>query len=255
MHPFTDGAAMAASVLLLGLGVATLATSVISGILGMAGGMLLMGGLLAVMPVPTAMVLHGITQFGANAWRAWLWRDSIRWSCIGGFALGVALATAALGSTTFVLSRPLVLVSLGVTPFLTLLLPRSIELNVDRRGQPFVAGLVATAVQLLSGVSGPLLDSFFVRSSMDRKAVVATKAAAQTLGHLAKTLYFGGMAGLSTVDPSTCLVMVACAVAGTSASRYVLERMSDEHFRSWTRLSVMTIGATCVVSGAWSLLG
>src|SRR5690242_1273717 len=51
------------------LGFATLVTSFISGILGMAGGMILMGVLLASLTVPAAMLLHGITQFSANGWR------------------------------------------------------------------------------------------------------------------------------------------------------------------------------------------
>ena len=43
---------------LAALAVSALATSFISGILGMAGGMILMGVLLALLTVPQAMVLH-----------------------------------------------------------------------------------------------------------------------------------------------------------------------------------------------------
>ena len=61
------------------LALSAVVSSFISGILGMAGGMILMGVLLAMMPVPAAMMLHGITQFAANGWRAFLWRDSVDW--------------------------------------------------------------------------------------------------------------------------------------------------------------------------------
>ena len=54
-------------------------------------------------------------------------------------------------------------------------------------------GFVGTALQLVSGVSGPVLDVFFVRSKMGRHAVVATKALTQSLTHLAKIIYFGGV--------------------------------------------------------------
>src|SRR5260221_8490052 len=68
------------SVLVLALlAVAALVTSFISGILGMAGGMILMGILLAVLPLPAAMMLHGITQLASNAWRAFLWRTQVDW--------------------------------------------------------------------------------------------------------------------------------------------------------------------------------
>jgi uncharacterized membrane protein YfcA len=58
-----------------------LSTSFISGVFGMAGGMILMGLLLLFMPLAPAMVLHGLTQIAANLARAWSWRSSGRWCC------------------------------------------------------------------------------------------------------------------------------------------------------------------------------
>ena len=37
-------------------------TSFLSGVFGMAGGMILVGILLVMIPVPEAMMLHGVTQ-------------------------------------------------------------------------------------------------------------------------------------------------------------------------------------------------
>src|SRR5207245_8378149 len=56
------------------LGVLMVATAFLSGLFGMAGGMILIGVLLMLMPLPTAMVLHAITQMASNGWRAFLWR-------------------------------------------------------------------------------------------------------------------------------------------------------------------------------------
>ena len=63
---------------------ATLVTSFISGILGMAGVMILMGVLIAILPVATAMLLHGITQFAANGYRALMLRAAIDWPVFRG---------------------------------------------------------------------------------------------------------------------------------------------------------------------------
>jgi uncharacterized membrane protein YfcA len=57
------------------------ATAFLSGIFGMAGGMILMGVLLALLSVPEAMALHGLTQMVANGWRGLLWH-SYPGSCI-----------------------------------------------------------------------------------------------------------------------------------------------------------------------------
>jgi uncharacterized membrane protein YfcA len=80
-------------VLLFGiLAVSSLVTSFISGILGMAGGMILMGILLALMPLPAAMMLHGVTQLASNLWRAVLWRNQVDWRVFRGYALGALVA-------------------------------------------------------------------------------------------------------------------------------------------------------------------
>src|ERR1700751_556328 len=65
--------------ILVALAVVAVVTSFISGIFGMAGGMLLIGFLLVLLPVPVAMVSHGVIQIAANGWRAWLWRHHIKW--------------------------------------------------------------------------------------------------------------------------------------------------------------------------------
>lgn len=56
---------------------AAFATSVISAVFGMAGGMILMGLYAATLPVRVAMVLHGVTQLFANGFRAFLLRERI----------------------------------------------------------------------------------------------------------------------------------------------------------------------------------
>jgi hypothetical protein len=67
------------------LGLASLVTSFISGILGMAGGMILMGVLLAFLPLAAAMMLHGVCQFTANGWRAFSCCREIDWRVFRGY--------------------------------------------------------------------------------------------------------------------------------------------------------------------------
>jgi uncharacterized membrane protein YfcA len=240
------------------LAVSAVVTSFISGILGMAGGMILMGILLALMPVPAAMMLHGVTQLASNGWRALLWRNDVVWPVFRGYAYGALIALALFASLQLVVSKPVSLIVMGSTPFIALLLPESLHLNVERRWHPFSCGIICSALALMSGVSGPILDVFFVRSKMSRHAVVATKAMTQSLSHIMKILYFGGIVaatGRGTVDPWLAAAMVVLAFAGTSLSRRVLERMNDAAFRRWTRWAVMATGTFYLGSGIAMLLG
>jgi uncharacterized membrane protein YfcA len=237
------------------LAVSALVTSFVSGILGMAGGMILMGILLALLPLPAAMMLHGITQLASNAWRAVLWRKEVDWRVFRGYACGAVLAMVAFAALKLVVSKPIALIAMGFTPFIALLLPEKLHLTVERRGHPFGCGVVCSALSLTAGISGPILDVFFVRSAMSRHGVVATKAATQSLSHLMKIAYFGTFLAVEggAVHPVLAGIMVILAFTGTSLSRRVLERMNDASFRFWTRSTVMTLGFFYLASGAWLL--
>jgi len=237
------------------LGLASLVTSFISGILGMAGGMILMGVLLAFLPLAAAMMLHGICQFAANGWRAFMLRREIDWRVFRGYAIGAILALGLFALLRLVVSKPVALIAMGLTPFVALALPEKLHLNVERRGQSFACGFICSALALTAGISGPILDVFFVRSKMTRHKVVATKASTQSLSHVLKIIYFGGVLAVEggAVEPALAAMMVALAFIGTSLSRQVLERITDASFRLWTRWTVMTLGAIYLASGVVSL--
>jgi len=239
------------------LAVSALVTSFISGILGMAGGMILMGILLAVVPLPVAMLLHGITQLASNGWRALMWRTEVDWRVFRGYMYGAILTTVVFAVVKLVVSKPVALIAMGLTPFITLALPEKLHLNVERPFHPFACGAICSALALMAGVSGPILDVFFVRSKMGRHAVVATKAMTQSFSHILKITYFGLIVAAErhgTVDPWIGAMMVVLAFTGTSLAAPVLKRMNDKSFRQWTRWTVMTLGVFYLASGVLMLL-
>ncbi len=233
------------------LAASSLVTAFISGILGMAGGMILMGILLAMLPLPAAMMLHGITQLASNAGRAFLWRDKVDWRIFRGYAYGALAMLALFAAVRLVVSKPVALIVMGFTPFVTMWLPESVHLNVERRGHPIACGVACSAISLTTGVSGPILDIFFVRTKMSRHAVVATKSMTQSFSHLLKIFYFGAVVSVEggPLQPWVAGAMVLLALAGTSLSRHVLERMNDASFRRWSRRTVLTLGLLYLANG------
>jgi uncharacterized membrane protein YfcA len=245
--------------ILAALALAAVATSFISGVLGMAGGMILIGLLLVVMPVPEAMVFHGVVQVASNVSRSWLWHRHIKWKAVLQFGIGAACALAVFSFLRLVPSKPIVLMLVGLMPFLALAVPQRAAPDIERRGQALLAGLVSGAVQLLAGVTGPLLDVFFVRTGLSRQANVATKAAAQVLGQLMKVAYFGLLVahpgGRDGHQWAAMTLVVACAVLGTALSRRFLERMSDRQFYFWIRRIILVLGAIYIAEGLWHMVG
>ena len=113
------------------LGALMVATAFLSGLFGMAGGLILIGVLLALMPLPTAMVLHAITQMASNGWRAFLWRAHIRWRPVLVYMIGCGLALGAWSLTRYVPDKPIALLMLGITPFMARMTPQNIKPNPD----------------------------------------------------------------------------------------------------------------------------
>ena len=239
------------------LAAAILSTSFISGIFGMAGGMILMGILLFMMPLAAAMVLHGLTQMASNGWRAWLWRSHIMWPIAAQYAAGAFVAAAVFALIQLTPSKAVALIILGLTPCVGMLLPRRFAPDIKRRGQGFGCGLICTMLQLLAGVSGPLLDVFFVRSNLDRRQMVATKASIQVLGHFLKVANFGPLLLVGAADgvaPAAVVLAIALAICGTQLSRGVLDAISDAQFRTWSRGVIAAVAAVYLIQGVFLLV-
>jgi len=140
--------------------VAVLLTATLSGVLGMAGGLLLMGVLLLVLPTAVAFVVHGLLQLVSNGWRTVLHRRHVRWRVIAWYALGSVAAAGLLGALAWVPSKPVTYLALGLVPGLVWLPRRWLALDITRPPQAVAAGLLSTGINLVAGVSGPLLDVF-----------------------------------------------------------------------------------------------
>ncbi len=130
------------------------------------------------------MVLHAVTQIASNGWRAFLWRNYVDWRIIGGYAIGSFAVFLAMKLVAVLPAKAVVYIGMGITPFIVLMLPMRFVPEITRKGAPILCGAAVMFVQLLAGVAGNVLDVFFQRSQLDRKTVVATKAASQVLAHL-----------------------------------------------------------------------
>jgi len=217
---------------LLILAAATL-TACISGIFGMAGGMIFMGIIASVMGVSEAMVVHGIVQSISNSSRAWILRPDIRWDILGYKLIGAIPAIAALFMVAYIPNKATLFIVLGLLPFI-LWLPKGVCIMV-------------MGLNLSAGVAGPALDFFYVKTSLNRKEIVATKAVTMFVSHLIKIVYFGlpliATTGLATLPPIWVFIAaVPCIILGTYIGTRILHRLSDIHFKSYTKYLVTIVG-------------
>lgn len=234
--------------------VAVFGTSVLSGILGMAGGMILMAILVSTLSVANAMILHGAVQMTANGSRAWFLKRHIRWRLLPNYMLGAAVSVGLFGMLAFVPEAGLVLILVGAFPWLARLSKRLRGLDVTRPLTTITCGFVVTSAQLLAGASGPILDVFYLNSPLNRQEIVANKALTQTLGHILKIVYYGFIIAVTTTLPVWLFVAaLAAAVAGTRVGTQLLQRWNDAAFLRASQVIILTIATVCVGQGIWSL--
>ncbi|WP_323761546.1 sulfite exporter TauE/SafE family protein [Maricaulis sp.] len=237
--------------------IATFVTAFISGVFGMAGGLILMGALALVLPVASAMVVHGVIQSVSNGWRAVLHLKWIDWRILAIYLAGSAAAAGLLAFASFELSKAWLFVILGLVPAVIWLPKHILHLDAARPHHAVACGFVVTGLNVVAGVSGPLLDVFFADTRQDRRVIVATKAATQVISHGVKIAYYIlpalGAAGLPSVQ--WLLVAAPLAILGTTAGARFLALMSDVQFRQWTKWIVSVIGAIYVIRGIMLLIG
>ena len=234
------------------VGATIIVSSFLSGVFGMAGGMVLIGVLLVFFDVATAMILFSIIQIAANGWRALQWWSYVRWRIFWLYCLGGAVAFAALRLVEFIPDKALVYLLLGLMPFAVQILPASWRPNIEWRGVPFITGIFTTVIQFMAGVGGLFLDIFFQKSMLDRKTTLATKAVAQTASHILRLVYFVSLSGFGVgLAPLAVLAAVALAIGATMLAPYVIERMTDDSFRQWTLVVIYTISIIYLMRAGW----
>lgn len=232
---------------------AAFVTAAVSGVLGMAGGLLLLGALLLVLPATVAFVVHGLLQLVSNGWRAVLQRKHLQWAVVGWYSVGAVAAGLLVALIRYTPDKALTYLLLGLVPMLVWMPKERLHLDAARPAHAALAGLLVTAVNLTAGVAGPLLDVFFVRTALGRHAVVATKAGTQVLSHLAKVLVYGG-AAREGVPWLVVAAAVPLSMLGTLLGSRLLDRLTDASFTTATRWVVTAIGVVYLIqAGALAL--
>lgn len=238
---------------------AAFVTAAISGVFGMAGGLLLKGALALVLPVSATFVAHGLLQLVANGWRAVLQRSHIVWRVVGLYALGAFAAAGVAGYITVQPTTATLYLFMGLVPFLIWIPDGWLKLDAQVPSQALLCGLSVTGVNLTAGVAGPFLDIFFVKTALTRHQIVATKAATQVFSHAMKVIVYGApllaVRGQGLPPLWVFALAVPLSMLGTAAGGILLNRLSDVNFKRYLRLILTAIALIYLAQAARLYLG
>ena len=116
-----------------------------------------------------------------------------------------------------------------------------------------MAKLFNDAASVAQGVRREAESVF--RTQMDRRKIIATKASIQTLSHLTKVaFYWNAASGLPASDWISILLAAPIAILGAHVGNGILQKMTDQNFRAWTRWVVTGVGAVYFTQGLLKLI-
>ena len=233
-----------------------LLSSFVSGIFGMAGGQILLACLLLFLPVASSLVVFATVQVASGSWRGWLWRKHVDWTLTWKYIVGSLAAYGLMRFVSFIPSKPVVYLGIGLMPFAAYALPKSFAPDITRRGVVYGCGALVMLLQLTVGQGGNILDVFFQASPLDRKTVVATKAVTQLFSQVVRIFYFGAYAteAVAEIPIWAWACLMGTAIAGTSLAPIILHRMTDASFRKYTKTIIIFFSALYVARGLWLLV-
>ncbi len=211
------------------------ATSILSAIVGMAGGITLLAVMLLFFDPLVAIPLHGVVQLVSNSSRAFIQREHLRWELIGRYAVlilpmgfvGIGIAQNLPPEAT----RALIgLFVLAATWRPNLLLFGSHPEKSDPRMRFFALGGFVGLLNTTIGATGPLLAPFFLNLGLSRFEIIGTKAGCQILGHLSKLIIFGVVGFVYTDFGLLLVALSASVIVGTWVGSRILHQVTEGWF-------------------------
>jgi uncharacterized protein len=207
-------------------------TSIISAVVGMAGGIVLLSIMTFFLPLNIIIPVHGIVQLVSNSTRTWLLRRHIVKPVFMYFILGLPFG----GFTAIYLIKqldskviPLLLISSIIT--YTLFKPKRLPaVNIPEWSFCFI-GFIVGVLGPLIGATGPFMAPFFLKPKWEKEQIVATKASVQIMGHLIKIPIF-----IFTDFPYQeyllpIVLMSSVSLIGTKVGIMILGKIEDKVFR------------------------
>ncbi len=228
-------------------------TSMLTGALGLGGGVMMLALLATVLPPVIVLPVHGVVQIGSNFGRAVLLRAEIARSLLLPFATGSLVGVAAGALFVRELPRGVLVLLLGVFVLWSCWSPRLRPHDLPARAFGLV-GAATSFVTMFLGATGPFVAAFLGPERLGRNGVVATHAACMTLQHALKVGAFTALGFAFLPWLPLLLAMIGLGFLGTMVGTRLLDRLPERSFARTFRLVLSGLALKLLWDGARALL-
>ena len=192
----------------------SLVTSLIAGVIGFGGGMLL----IAILPLflnPTLIIpIHGITQLASNSSRMLFSLKDVQWELLPKFLVGSLIGIGLFGFVLSNVSTDYVPIFIGVYIILNLWSSR-FSVFIKKYENYYLIGVLQTGLGLLVGATGPLSLTVLTKELNSKDEIIATSSMFMTISHLAKVPVFMILGVSFSEHLHLLLLMVLGSVIGS----------------------------------------
>jgi len=245
--------------LTLTLTLAALLGSTVSGIIGMAGGALLLGLMLIFGLDPwIAVPVHAVVQLVSNSTRVVAHFPNVRWQPFRTFILwslpGPIIGLWLLGQ----IDSQSIKAIIGFLILYAVWAPKWGLERLSERQAFGLAGMMGGTLGVVVGAVGPLIAPFFLRGGFHKTQIIATKAVCQAFLHVVKIIAFAGLypAVLGTTYESfpyadhlmLIAPMAAATIIGTYVGKWALRFISEKRFVMLYRVVLSALAARLIWS-------
>ncbi len=225
---------------------AALATSVLTAISGVGGGMILIALMPGFVPAPSIVPVHAAVQLISNSSRAFFgWRFLRREFVLTFVAGSIAGATISAGITRQINLEyiPLIIAAYILYSVWT----PGFELKRPRKWEFAAIGALQTGLSMMVGATGPMGQAALVRRGLGRDALVVTAALMMIFTHLVKIAFFA-LLGFAYADHWRLILgMSSAVIVGAFIGTHVRYRIPEAFFKKTLKWALTLLALRMVV--------
>jgi len=210
------------------------ATSTLTAITGIGGGMMLIAIMPGFLPPAAIVPVHAAVQLFSNSSRAFFGWQYLRWEFVLTFITGAIIGGVIAAGITREINLEYSPLFIAAYILYTIWGPK-LKIGIPSRIEFIVIGAVQTGLSMIVGATGPMSQAALVRRQLRRDALVVTAALMTTFTHLFKIILFF-LLGFSFVSYwEIILGMSAGVIAGAWLGTHIRYRIAEALFKKILR--------------------
>ena len=219
-------------------------SAAISAITGVAGGVLMLSGLVLYVPAVAVVPIHGLVQFVAGTSRMIAFRKHIQWSVVTPFVLTM-IPGACIGAyglrRIYALNPSWLLLTIAVVIALTMRPRNQVEKPVTTTQHSKInLGILGFSCGILGmfvGSTGSIVSGWLLSHGIVKEAHIGSKSVMQGSAHLIKIpLFAWGLSFDFSVYSQALISMIFMVLVGTWLGKWCLQHVSKDVFALITKV-------------------